>query len=96
MQQQHLEFMEKLEREHMQRIQNIKDQADTTNSTLGDIPRSQTDAYTRLERLERASPDLNPLELRTNPSDGNFRVPCCSNPSNRAISHSTLDHLRSK
>src|SRR6218665_621614 len=26
----------------------------------------------RLERIERASPDLNPVELRTNPSDGNF------------------------
>src|SRR6218665_2491603 len=33
---------------------------------------SQADAYARLERLERVSPDLNPVELRTNASDGNF------------------------
>src|SRR6218665_221063 len=45
---------------------------DTTNATLADISRSQTDLSARLERLERASPDLNPVELRTNPSDGNF------------------------
>src|SRR6218665_930797 len=38
---------------------------DATNSTL-------TDMSVRLERIERASPDLNPVELRTNPSDGNF------------------------
>ena len=25
-----------------------------------------------MERIERASPDLNPVELRTNPGDGNF------------------------
>src|SRR6218665_4083739 len=25
-----------------------------------------------MERMERASPELNPVELRTNPSDGNF------------------------
>src|SRR6218665_2496236 len=63
----------------MQRMDTIKDQSDTTNSTLADISRSQTDLHrsqtdisARLERLERASPDLNPVELRTNPSDGNF------------------------
>src|SRR6218665_843118 len=55
-----------------QRMDTIKDQSDTTNSTLADISRSQTDLSARLERLERASPDLNPVELRTNPSDGNF------------------------
>src|SRR6218665_238536 len=33
---------------------------------------SQTDISARLKRLEGASPDLNPVELRTNPSDGNF------------------------
>src|SRR6218665_909392 len=38
---------------------------DTTNSTL-------TDMSARLERLERASPHSNLVELRTNPSDGNF------------------------
>src|SRR6218665_271748 len=54
------------------RMDTIKDQSDTTNSTLADISRSQTDVSARLERLERASPDLNPVELRTNPSDGNF------------------------
>src|SRR6218665_1073409 len=54
------------------RMNTIKDQSDTTNSTLADISRSQTDLSARLERLERASPDLNPVELRTNPSDGNF------------------------
>src|SRR6218665_2880532 len=47
-------------------------QSDTTNSTLADISRSQTDLSARMERLERASLDLNPVELRTNPSDGNF------------------------
>src|SRR6218665_749753 len=46
--------------------------SDTTNSTLADISRSQTDLSARLERLERASPDLNLVELRTNPCDGNF------------------------
>src|SRR6218665_2451907 len=56
----------------IQRMDTIKDQSDTTNSTLADISRSQTDLSARLERLERASPDLNPVELRTNPSDGNF------------------------
>src|SRR6218665_1171986 len=44
----------------------------TTNSTLADLSRSQTDISARLERLQRASPDLNPVELRTNSSDGNF------------------------
>src|SRR6218665_3683804 len=46
-------------------INTLKDQSDTTNSTL-------TDMSARLERLESACPDLNPVELRTNPSDGNF------------------------
>src|SRR6218665_498654 len=67
-------------------INTLKDQSDTTSSTLDgisrtqtemlrsqtDLHRSQTDLSARLERLERASPDLNPVELRTNPSDGNF------------------------
>ena len=56
----------------IQRMDTIKDQSDTINSTLADISRSQTDLSARLERLERASPDLNPVEIRTNPSDGNF------------------------
>src|SRR6218665_2700490 len=63
----------------IQCMDTIKDQTDTTNSTLADLSRShselhrsQTDISARLERLERASPDLNPVELRTNPSDGNF------------------------
>src|SRR6218665_3089495 len=56
----------------MQRMDTMKDQSDTTNSTLAAISRSQTDLSARLERLERASPDLTPVELRTNPSDGNF------------------------
>src|SRR6218665_966070 len=65
-------------------VNNLKDQTDTTNYTLDGISRtqtemlrsqtelhrSQTDLSARLERLERASPDLNPVELRTNPSDG--------------------------
>src|SRR6218665_3573803 len=76
-----IESLLKEQREHMQRqqeqqearlMQSIKDQSDTTNSTLADISRSQTDISARLERIERASPDLNPVELRTNPSDGNF------------------------
>src|SRR6218665_2000803 len=61
------------------RMDTIKDQSDTTNSTLADLSRShtelhrsQTDLNAKLERIERASPDLNPVELRTNPSDGNF------------------------
>src|SRR6218665_2460048 len=53
-------------------INTLKDQSDTTNSTLADLSRSQTDISARLERLERACPDLNSVELRTNPSDGNF------------------------
>ena len=54
-------------------INTLKDQPDTTNSTLADISRSQielhrsqTDLSDILERLEGASPDLNPVELRTN------------------------------
>src|SRR6218665_205653 len=83
------EFMQQQQQENMkqreqkvrliQRVDTIKDQSDTTNSTLADISRSQTDLHrsqtdlnARLERLERASPDLNPVEVRTNPSDGNF------------------------
>src|SRR6218665_1113557 len=72
-----MESLLKQQREYMQQqkelmqqqehrlIQSIKDQSDTINATL-------TDMSARLERIERASPDLNPLELRTNPSDGNF------------------------
>src|SRR6218665_2722949 len=79
-----MEGLLKQQREYMQQqehrlMQSIKDQSDTTNSTLADISRSQpelhrsqTDLSARLERIERASPDLNPVELRTNPSDGNF------------------------
>src|SRR6218665_1455333 len=62
------EFMQQQQEQEArftQRMDTIKDQSDTTNSTL-------TDISARLERLERASPDLNPVELRTNPSDGNF------------------------
>src|SRR6218665_173472 len=58
-----MESLLKQQREFMQNT--LKDQSDTTNSTL-------TDMSARLERLERTSPDLNPVELRTNPSDGNF------------------------
>src|SRR6218665_1279277 len=86
-------FMESLAKtltEQMQSINSnvntLKDQSDTTNSTLADLSRShselhrsqtelhrsQTDLNARLERIERASPDLNPVELRTNPSDDNF------------------------
>src|SRR6218665_448875 len=74
------------QQEEARLMQSIKDQSDTTNSTLDgisrtqnemlrsqtDLHRSQTDLSARLERLERAGPDLNPVELRTNPSDGNF------------------------
>src|SRR6218665_1333577 len=72
-----IESLLKEQREHMQQqkrelIQSITDQSNITNSTLADISRSQTDLSVRMERLERASPDLNPVELRTNPSDGNF------------------------
>src|SRR6218665_847297 len=70
------EFMQQQQQEQearlTQRMGTIKDQSDTTNSTLADISRSQTDLSARMERLESASPDLNPVELRTNPSDGNF------------------------
>src|SRR6218665_378342 len=73
------EHMQQQKQELIQRMDTIKDQTDTTNSTLADLSRShselyrsQTDISARLERLERASPDLNPVELRTNPSDGNF------------------------
>src|SRR6218665_2044330 len=65
-------FMESLAKtltEQMQSINSnvntLKDQSETTNSTV-------TDLSARMERLERASLDLNPVELRTNPSDGNF------------------------
>src|SRR6218665_1403351 len=72
MQQQQQENMRQQQEQEARLIQSIKDQSDTTSSTLADISRSQTDISARLERLERASPDLNPVELRTNPSDGNF------------------------
>src|SRR6218665_1201460 len=72
-------FMESLAKTLTEQMQSIKDQSETTNSTLADISRSQTELHrsqtdlsARLERIERASPDLNPVELRTNPSDGNF------------------------
>src|SRR6218665_2135733 len=68
MQQQQQELMHNI----TSRMDTIKDQSDTTNSTLADLSRSQTDISARSERLERASPDLNPVELRTNPGDGNF------------------------
>src|SRR6218665_1131745 len=71
-----MESLFKQQREFMQQQQEqearLTQRMDTTNSTLADISRSQTDLNARLERLERASPDLNPVELRTNPSDGNF------------------------
>src|SRR6218665_2944239 len=78
------DLMQRQQQEQMQQqeprlMQSMKDQSDTTNSTLADISRSQTELHrsqtdlsARLERIERASPDLNPVELRTNPSDGNF------------------------
>src|SRR6218665_215046 len=90
------EHMQQQQRELIQSINSLKD------TTLADISRSQTelqksqnDVNVRLERLERASPVLNPVELRKDPSDGNFAFhACCSTPSNRAVSYSTLDHLR--
>src|SRR6218665_2140486 len=63
---------EQMKQQEQRLMQSTKDQSDTTNSNLADISRSQTDLSARLERTERASPDLNPVELRTNPSDGNF------------------------
>ena len=51
----------------MQSINSLKD-----TILWPDISRPQTDLSARLERLERATPDLNTVELRTNPSDGNF------------------------
>src|SRR6218665_3036282 len=76
MQQQQQENMrqqqEQMQQQKRELIQSITDQSNITNSTLADMFRSQTDISARLERLERASPDLNPVELRTNPSDGNF------------------------
>src|SRR6218665_565442 len=77
-----MESLLKQQREFMQQQKQearLTQRMDTTNSTLADISRSQTDLHrsqtdlnARLERLERASPDLNSVELRTNPSDGNF------------------------
>src|SRR6218665_1976158 len=78
-----MESLAKTLTEQMQSINSnvntLKDQTDTTNSILADLSRShtelhrsQTDLSARLDRLERASPDLNPVELRTNPRDGNF------------------------
>src|SRR6218665_3288566 len=76
MQQQQQENMrqqqEQMRQQKRELIQSITDQSNITNSTLADISRSQTDLSARMERLERASLDLNPVELRTNPSDGNF------------------------
>src|SRR6218665_4120540 len=79
-------IMESLAKTLTAQMQSIKDQSDTTNSTLDgisrtqnemlrshtDLHRSQTDLSARLESLERTSPDLNPVELRTHSSDGNF------------------------
>src|SRR6218665_1569789 len=65
MQQQPELMQQQQQQELIQSVNTIKDQSDTTYSTL-------TDMSARLERLERASPDLNPVELRTNSSDGNF------------------------
>src|SRR6218665_3615441 len=53
--QQQSERMQQQQRELIQSVNTIKDQSETTNSTL-------TDMSARLERLERASPDLNPVE----------------------------------
>src|SRR6218665_137088 len=95
-----IERMQQHRNRLIQYMDTVIERAETTNSTLAGISRShtelhrsQTDLSARLERIERASPDLNPVELWTHPS---VRFPCCSNPSNRAVSHSTLDHLRSK
>src|SRR6218665_1063755 len=98
------EFMQQQQQQHgdrlIQYMDTVIERAETTNSTLAgisrshtEVHRSQTDLSARLERIERTSLDLNPVELWTHPS---VRFPCCSNPSNRAVSHSTLDHLRSK
>src|SRR6218665_1905891 len=46
------DLMQQQQRELIQSVNTIKDQSETTNSTL-------TDMSARLERLERASPDLN-------------------------------------
>src|SRR6218665_2056210 len=63
---------EYLLRQQQEQEARLTQRMDTTNSALANISRSQTDPSARLERIERASPDLNPVELRTNPSDGNF------------------------
>src|SRR6218665_3041345 len=70
---------EYLLRQQQEQEARLTQRMDTTNSALADISRSQTELHrsqtdlsARLERMERASPDLNPVELRTNPSDGNF------------------------
>src|SRR6218665_1924933 len=64
-------IMESLAKTSTEQMQSIKDQSDTTNSTLNGISRkqtemlrSQTDLSARLERLERANPDLNPVDLQ--------------------------------
>src|SRR6218665_777869 len=68
-----MESLFKQQGEYMQEQEaRLTQRMDTTNSTLADISRSQTDMNARLERIERASPGLNPVELRTNPSNGNF------------------------
>src|SRR6218665_2188355 len=79
MQQQQQQQQRELMHHINSRMDTIKDQSDTTNSTLDGISKTQTemlrsptDLTARLERLQRASPDLHPVELRTNPSDGNF------------------------
>src|SRR6218665_1751095 len=75
-----MEGLLKQQREYMQEQEaRLTQRMDTTNSTLADISRSQTDLHrsqtelhrsqtdlsARLERIERASPDLNPVEIRT-------------------------------
>src|SRR6218665_3014850 len=79
MQQQQREHMQQQQQQMHQQENRLMQHMDTTNSTLADVSRShaelyrsQTDLSARLGRLEIASPDLNPGELRTNPSDGNF------------------------
>src|SRR6218665_1200059 len=70
------EHMQRQQQELLQRMDTIKDQSDTTLADISisqtELQKSQNDISVGLERLERASPDLNPVELRTNPSNGKF------------------------
>src|SRR6218665_140779 len=79
--QQQSEQMQQQQRENMQQQELMHSINSLKDTTLTDISRSQSELYrsqtdlsrpTRLERIERASPELNPVELRTNPSDSNF------------------------